>query len=99
MLVALSGAPVVPVYVQGTGRALPRGAVVPRPVRVRVTFGAPLRFARGRGRERYQDISDEIIAAIGRLKTDAERPHPAAVVEDPRTDSTTRGRALAGRIH
>jgi 1-acyl-sn-glycerol-3-phosphate acyltransferase len=100
MLAALSEAPVVPVYVQGTGRALPRGAVVPRPVRVTVTFGAPLRFARGRGRTRYQEISDEIMAAIGRLKTDAERRHPAvAAVEDPRTDSTTRGRALAGRIH
>jgi len=44
MLAALSGAPVVPVYVQGSGRALPRGAVLPRPARVTVTFGAPIRF-------------------------------------------------------
>ena len=97
MLAALSGAPVVPVYVQGSGRALPRGAVLPRPARVTVTFGAPIRFARERGRARYQKVSDEIMAAIGRLKTEAERGHPAA--DDARTDPTTPGRAPAGRIH
>ena len=98
MLAALSGAPVVPVYVQGSGRALPRGAVLPRPARVTVTFGAPIRFVRKRGRTRYQEVSDEIMAAVGRLKTEAERGHPAAA-EDTRTDPTTPGRALAGRIH
>jgi 1-acyl-sn-glycerol-3-phosphate acyltransferase len=98
MLAALSGAPVVPVYVEGSGRALPRGAVVPRPTRVRVTFGTPLRFARERGKARYQEISEEIMAAIGRLKTEAERGRPAAA-EDTRTDPTTPGRAPAGRIH
>ena len=59
MLAALSGAPVVPVYIQGSGRALARGWSS-RPVRVTVTFGAPIRFARERGRTRYQDVSDEI---------------------------------------
>lgn len=98
MLAALSEAPVVPVYVQGSGRALPRGAAVPRPVRVTVTFGTPLRFTRERGRARYQEISDEIMAAIGRLKTEAERGRSAAA-EDTRTDPTTPGRAPAGRIH
>jgi 1-acyl-sn-glycerol-3-phosphate acyltransferase len=94
-----AGAPVVPVYIQGSGRALARGVVVPRPVRVTVTVGAPIRFARERGRTRYQDVSDEIMAAIGRLKTEVERGRPAAVAEDTRTDHTTPGRALAGRIH
>ena len=98
MLAALSGAPVVPVYVQGSGRALPRGAVLPRPARVTVVFGAPIRYIRERGRARYQEVSDEIMAAVGRLKTEIERERPAAA-EDTRTDSTTPGRALAGRIH
>jgi 1-acyl-sn-glycerol-3-phosphate acyltransferase len=97
MLAALSQAPVVPVCMQGSGRALPRGAVLPRPVRVTVTFGAPLRFTPGRGRARYQEISDEIMAAIGRLKTEAGPRRPA--VQHTHPDSTTPGRALASRIH
>jgi 1-acyl-sn-glycerol-3-phosphate acyltransferase len=44
MLAVLSGAPVVPAYVSGSGAALPRGRTLPRPVRVRVTFGPPLTF-------------------------------------------------------
>jgi 1-acyl-sn-glycerol-3-phosphate acyltransferase len=98
MLAALSGAPVVPVYIQGSGRALPRGAVLPRPGRVTVTLGAPIQFGRERGRARYQEVSDEIMAAIGRLKTEAKRGHPATT-EDARTDPTTPGRAPVGRIH
>jgi 1-acyl-sn-glycerol-3-phosphate acyltransferase len=98
MLAALSEAPVVPVYVQGTGRALPRGAVLPRPARVTVTFGTPIRFTRERGRARYQEISDEIMAAIGRLKAESERGRPAAAAAR-RTDSTTPEASPAGRIH
>ena len=98
MLAALSGAPVLPVYVQGSGRALPKGAALPRPARVTVAFGDPIRFAKTRGRTRYQDVSDEIMAAIGRLKAESEGRHPAAAGVT-RKDPTTPGRALAGRIH
>jgi 1-acyl-sn-glycerol-3-phosphate acyltransferase len=98
MLAAHSGAPVLPVYVQGSGRALPKGAALPRPARVTVAFGDPIRFAKTRGRTRYQDVSDEIMAAIGRLKAEAEGRHPAAAGVT-RTDPTTPGRTLAGRIH
>ena len=97
MLAALSTAPVVPVYIQGSGRALPRGAMAPRPCHVTVTFGSPLQFARERGKERYQGISDEIMAAIGRVKAEAER-RPAAS-ENRTTDSTTPGRTPVSRIH
>jgi 1-acyl-sn-glycerol-3-phosphate acyltransferase len=44
MLAVLSGAPVVPVFVSGSGGALPRGQTLPRPAKVRVSFGPPLTF-------------------------------------------------------
>jgi len=97
MLAALSGAPVVPVYIEGSGRALPRGAAFPRPHRVTVSFGAPLRFAAARGKAQYQAISDEIMAAIGRLQVEAGGG--SAPADHPRPDSTTAGAAPAGRIH
>jgi 1-acyl-sn-glycerol-3-phosphate acyltransferase len=95
MLAAMSGVPVVPVYVSGTAQALPKGAAWPRPARVRIAFGPALRFERERGKERYQSISDEIMAAIGRLKAEAEGGAPASVT---RSDPTARGSVPAGQI-
>lgn len=75
MLAVLSGAPVVPVYVEGSGRAWPRGARLPGRGRVTVTFGQPIRFERKTGGERkdyYEAVSREMMAAIARLR-DTER--------------------------
>lgn len=75
MLALLSGAPVVPAYVEGTGRAWPRGRRLPRPAKTRVTFGPPLSFREARDRhrrERYLDASREMMAAIARLKQAVE---------------------------
>jgi 1-acyl-sn-glycerol-3-phosphate acyltransferase len=44
MLVAGKPVPVVPCYLDGASRALPRLAWVPRPVKVRLRIGAALRF-------------------------------------------------------
>jgi 1-acyl-sn-glycerol-3-phosphate acyltransferase len=38
-----AGVTVVPVWIEGSGRALPRGAKLPRPRRIEVRFGAPYR--------------------------------------------------------
>jgi 1-acyl-sn-glycerol-3-phosphate acyltransferase len=77
MLAVLSGAPVIPAYVRGSGRALPRGAWLPRPAKVTVTFGPPLRFGGdngcGRRKPSYEAASRAMMAAIARLK-DAEAP-------------------------
>jgi 1-acyl-sn-glycerol-3-phosphate acyltransferase len=81
MLAALSEAPVVPVYVEGTGRVLPRGATRMRRWPITVRYGPPLRFERGRGKHRYQEISDQIMAAIDRLKAEAEQASPTARLE------------------
>jgi CMP/dCMP kinase len=71
LLAVLSGAPVVPAYVRGSGRAWPRGRSLPMPAKVVVTFGPPLRFGRpvGAGRREYYDaVSRDIMAGIARLQ-------------------------------
>ena len=91
MLALLSGALVVPAYIEGTGQALPRGRLLPRPGKVRVTFGVPLFFKKaddGPRKERYLEVSGEMMAAIARLK--------AAVGEADRTGAAT---ALGGLHH
>lgn len=71
MLALLSGAPVVPAYIEGTGRVLPRGRWLPRLGKVRVSFGPPLAFAGEQGprqKERYREASRQIMNAIAGLK-------------------------------
>jgi cytidylate kinase len=71
LLAVLSGAPVVPVLVRGSGRAWPRGRRLPRPAKVRVTFGPPLRFPRPAGGDRkeyYDSVSRDMMAAIAQLQ-------------------------------
>ena len=81
MLATLSRAAVVPVYVRGSGRALPRGVKWPRPAKVTVTFGPPLRFGSEAGaarkKESYEAASQAMMAAIARLM-DAGSPDPAS---------------------
>ena len=94
MLAVTSGAPVVPVFIQGSGRAWPRGRTLPRPAKVRVTFGPPQIFERrdadGRKRD-YEAVSRRMMAAIGRL-TDGRLAEG--------TDSLdTRGNSRRARIH
>ncbi|MFI7542572.1 lysophospholipid acyltransferase family protein [Actinoplanes sp. NPDC049599] len=64
-----SGAPVVPVALIGTEQIQPVGASFPRPGRVIVRFGAPLRFGApvgSAGRAR-REATDRIMAEIGKL--------------------------------
>jgi 1-acyl-sn-glycerol-3-phosphate acyltransferase len=78
LVVIKSSAPVVPVRVFGTFEAYGRQARLPRPRRVRVKFGAPLDFEKLRAeaktapkqrlRDIYQQVADEIMAAIAGLE-------------------------------
>jgi len=83
MLAVLSGAPVVPAYIEGSGRALPRGRWLPRCENIRVSFGPPLSFAvngRAGRKERYREASRQMMAAIAEVKAAAEgRPREATV--------------------
>jgi 1-acyl-sn-glycerol-3-phosphate acyltransferase len=71
LLAVASGAPVVPVYVSGSGRVWPRGRRLPRLGRVTVTFGPALYFERpgdGDRRQAYEAASRAMMAAIARLQ-------------------------------
>lgn len=58
-----SGVPVIPVFIQGTDKALPHGSKWFKFQPVKVTFGQPLEFSKGQD---YHQISDSILQAIYR---------------------------------
>ncbi len=66
-----AGVPVIPVGISGTDRAFPRGAKLPRPRSVRITFGAPLAFpAPADGvadLSLSRGVTDQVMAAIAEL--------------------------------
>lgn len=71
MLVAKSNVPVQPVRIFGSFESWPRhGNYRPHPVTV--VIGDPINFAeedlRGRSRESYQRLADQLMAAIGELR-------------------------------
>jgi 1-acyl-sn-glycerol-3-phosphate acyltransferase len=75
MIALLTGAPVVPVYIDGTYRAMRRGMIVPRPHKVRVFYGKPFdptAVADRAGRkERYAAVVEAMISHIRDVKNQA----------------------------
>lgn len=80
LLVAKSQAPVVPVRVFGSYEAWGRNHKLPRPKKVTVRYGQVMRFeklraevktcSKDRLKQIYQEIADEIMAAIAALRLD-----------------------------
>ena len=78
LVVIKSSAPVVPVRVFGTYEAYGRHIIFPRPGRIAVKYGQPMNFEKLRAeakdcskprlKEIYQQIADEIMAAIAELE-------------------------------
>jgi 1-acyl-sn-glycerol-3-phosphate acyltransferase len=78
LTVIKSDAPVVPVRVFGTFEAYGRDAKFPKPKRVTVKYGVPMEFhmlreeaktcSKPRLKEIYQQVADEIMAAIAKLE-------------------------------
>jgi 1-acyl-sn-glycerol-3-phosphate acyltransferase len=67
-LALTSGAPVVPVALHGTERLQPVGKRLPRPHRVTVRFGPPLRFTGDPGSARARRaVTNEVMHAIADL--------------------------------
>ncbi|MEO6572135.1 MAG: lysophospholipid acyltransferase family protein [Ilumatobacteraceae bacterium] len=63
-----TGAPVVPVFIDGTGPIYGKGMKRPKPGRTKVVFGAPLRLAEGENTRRF---NARIEAAVTRLGDEA----------------------------
>jgi 1-acyl-sn-glycerol-3-phosphate acyltransferase len=71
MIAALSHAPVIPAYLSGAHTVLPVGGRFPRPGRVHVRFGPPLRFGgrkRRPEREALIEFSKSMLDAVRRLE-------------------------------
>ncbi len=67
-LVAGLDVPVVPVAIDGTHRALPKGAMVPRPCRLSVRIGATRNYLHASaGKDSARQISRELHDAVGRV--------------------------------
>ncbi|MEA3509337.1 MAG: lysophospholipid acyltransferase family protein [candidate division NC10 bacterium] len=74
LLAARSGSPVVPVYVEGTDKVLPRGCRIPRLHPVTVYFGQSMRLAgesRKMDRWDYRRLSEQAMKGIAELKARA----------------------------
>ena len=67
-LSARTGAPVVPVFIDGTGAIFGKGMKRPKPGRTRVIFGSPLRPTDGESTRRF---NARIAAAVERLGDEA----------------------------
>ena len=66
-LAVKSGVPVVPVYIEGSDKVLPKGSIFPRRTPIKVTFGKSLHF--------LPDVpsvqaAEKIMQAVNRLKPD-----------------------------
>ena len=82
LTVVKSTAPIVPVRIFGTYEAWGRNQTFPRPKKIAVRYGEPMRFeklraeakncSKARLKEIYQQIADEIMAAIAKLELRAD---------------------------
>lgn len=83
-LAAKTGAVVVPCAIHGTWQLMPKGAAYPKPGRLWVRFGPPLRPAdegRRLGRERMAELADGVRATtlglLAELSAESGVPNPA----------------------
>ncbi|MBA3606347.1 MAG: 1-acyl-sn-glycerol-3-phosphate acyltransferase [Acidimicrobiia bacterium] len=60
-----TGAPVVPVFIDGTGSIFGKGMKRPKPGRTRVVFGAPLRPEDGESTRRFSARIEAAVTALG----------------------------------
>ena len=66
MIAALSKKKIIPTLIEGTDRLLPPGKLIPRPAKLRVTFGDPLDLSQEDAD--YIEISSKIMKSIENIK-------------------------------
>jgi 1-acyl-sn-glycerol-3-phosphate acyltransferase len=72
MIAGMSAVPVVPTLIEGTDRALPVGAKLIRPAKMKVVFGNPLTISGNEADKVSQEkISKEIMDSIRKLKVNS----------------------------
>jgi 1-acyl-sn-glycerol-3-phosphate acyltransferase len=72
MIAGMSAVPVVPTLIEGTDRALPVGAKLIRPAKMKVVFGNPLTISGKEADKVSQEkISKEIMDSIRKLKVNS----------------------------
>jgi 1-acyl-sn-glycerol-3-phosphate acyltransferase len=79
-----SGVPVIPAGITGTDRALPRGAILPRPHAVRIVFGPQITFAAADGEAKdpalTRAVTEQVMTAIRELSgQETAEINPAAL--------------------
>jgi len=76
MFVRHAKADVIPCYISGAWRALPKGAILPRPRKIRIAYGPMIRYEEfsgcPKGREGFSRISEKIMERIAELKREME---------------------------
>lgn len=79
MLAVETGAPIVPVHIDGTFRSMPPGTFFPKPAKVTVTFGKPIYMDEYIKRKRtelaydvYKAVTDELFKRVSSLKVRKE---------------------------
>jgi len=72
LIAAKSGVPIIPIYISGTDKALPRGKRMPRPCKIRVKVGKAVDITESLKindrREIYGSIGEKIMESISKLK-------------------------------
>ncbi len=80
LLASRTGAPVIPVAILGAYRVMPVGAIFPRPYKMSVVFGQPIRFPEHAGRatrQQLESFAELLMQRIAELQTKDSHATPA----------------------
>ncbi len=80
LIVRKAGVPIIPVAVDGTGRALPKDAIALRPTPVRVQFGPPMDVAHLKPAQIVRAVDRELHRLLAEVRRRARDEHATSVV-------------------